>query len=684
MRTRLSALCPILGLASFCIFTIWAQDAAPAKPDQAKPEAAKPEAAKPEAAKSEASPAKQEEAASPAPSTEQWLTGSFDFGYRWLTDIHGSVDQYRSVVNLGEGPKLFGIDFSIQDPKHRLFDRLDAQGYGWGGDPYETVRVSAQKRGSYDLRFDYRKIAYFNAVPSFANPFSAVGGGYNEQAFDVYRRNTNAQLDFRPGHRIIPYLAFEHNAGYGHGVETWVNGTNDEYPVQTLFRDGTNNYRGGVRFEYNRFHITLEQCGTTFKDDDQAYFSGINHGDRTTPLAGQTLLLYGLAQAYGIRGNSIYSRGLFTANPVSWMDLYGQFLFSQPKTDVRFNELAYGNLATAGGGQFYPGQNTLGLGAAKQPHVSGNAGLELRPSRRLRIIESWITDRYHDYPSSLLTAALLPATATTTAFTYGQYVNYNQQQTDVLFDVTSKITLRGGYRRVWGDANVLAGQLSQLGDVVSGKLQRDVGLAGVNFRISQKLTANLDYEGSSSDRVYFRTSLNEYQRGRARARFQPLPSLWFQATFDVLNNENPAPDIQYYFLSRHNTVSVYWSPAGGKRFSLSGEYDRSTLRSDIRYLGLFLAPSISSYRDYGHTGSGTVDVMLPGVKGGKLTAGGSFYTSSGSRPTSYYQPLVKLLLPVNRHVALNTQWRYYGFGETFYWYERFRTHVFETGLRVTR
>ena len=57
-----------------------------------------------------------------------------------------------------------------------------------------------------------------------------------------------------------------------------MNGANDEFPVPTLLRDSTNNYRGGVRFEYNRFHITLEQGGTTYKDDDQAYDSSSSTG----------------------------------------------------------------------------------------------------------------------------------------------------------------------------------------------------------------------------------------------------------------------------------------------------------------------------------------------------------------------------------------------------------------------
>src|SRR5262249_47946333 len=64
---------------------------------------------------------------SPVPSGEQWITGSFDVGYRWVTDIGGSVLTYRTVVNLGDGPKLTGLQFTMTDPKHRLFDRLDAR-----------------------------------------------------------------------------------------------------------------------------------------------------------------------------------------------------------------------------------------------------------------------------------------------------------------------------------------------------------------------------------------------------------------------------------------------------------------------------------------------------------------------------------------------------------------------------
>src|SRR6185436_11568143 len=117
------------------------------------------------------------------------------------------------------------------------------------------------------------------------------------------------------------------------------------------------------------------------------------------------------------------------------------------------------------------------------PHNAANAGFELRPFRRLRVIESWMTDRYHDAASPFVATQLLsPNQTQVTALNYKQIVNYNQQQVDVLFDLTSKLTLRGGYRYVWGDATVLAGSLSQTGNLVSGELHRNVGLAGLSWR----------------------------------------------------------------------------------------------------------------------------------------------------------------------------------------------------------
>jgi hypothetical protein len=214
-----------------------------------------------EAAKSDATVAA--ETPSPVPSGESWLTGSLDVGYRWRTDVGGSFDTYRSIVNLGSGPKMLGADFTLTDPKHRAFDQIRVRASNWGDDPYQNVHLDAKKSKLYDFSADYRDIAYFNFLPSYADPLMGRGIVLNEQSFDTRRRLGSFQLDLLPGNWFIPYFTYDRDSGDGTGATTFVTNGN-EFPVPNTLRDQTNLYRGGVRFELRRFHATLEQGGTTF------------------------------------------------------------------------------------------------------------------------------------------------------------------------------------------------------------------------------------------------------------------------------------------------------------------------------------------------------------------------------------------------------------------------------------
>ncbi|MEO7142070.1 MAG: hypothetical protein ABI165_01050 [Bryobacteraceae bacterium] len=629
--------------------------------------------------------AAQEPSPKPEPS-EPWLTGFVDLGYRWRTDVGGSANTYRSIVNLGSGPKLLGTEFTITDPKARAFDRIDVRAYNWGDDPYSTFHVDARKNKLYNFTADYRNIAYFNDLPSFADPLLARGIILNERSLDTHRRFSSFQLDLLPGNWFVPYAAYERDSGYGNGVTTFV-GDGNEYAVPDQLHDATGNYRAGVRFELRRFHVTLEQGGTTFKDDQSA-FSGSNTrnlGNVLSPLLGQTQYLSSLLQSYGIRGDSIYSKGLATASPTSWLDLYGQFLYSRPNTDVHYRQYDTGNLALLSQALFYTEQQYLLSAEANLPHTSGSVGAELRPFRGVRILESWLTDRLSDSGSSLARQTLLPATLTQPAdalLSSSLITNYNQQQIEVLFDVTSRLTLRGGYRYVWGDGSNVTLPPSGLAGLDRGQLRRNVGLGGFAYHPNQKLSVTGDFEGASSGDTYFRTSLHDYQKLRARARYQLTQSLNVSADVNLLNNQNPTPGIHYDFLARQESLSFQWTPDGGKRWGLQGGYTRSTLRSDINYLApQDLHSERSFYRDNAHEMTGAFDTSL---RSAKLSLGGSFFISSGSRPTNFYQPVAKLSVPLRNKLSWISEWRYYGFGESFYLYEGFRTHLVTTGLRFTR
>ena len=140
----------------------------------------------------------QEPAASPVPTTESSLTGWIDVGYRWRTDVGGSFETYRSFVNLGSGPKLLGAEFAATDPKRRRFDQVHVRAYSWGGEPYQTFHLDADKSKLYRFSADYRDIAYFDFLPSYADPLLSRGIVLNEQSFDTRRRMGSFPLDLLP------------------------------------------------------------------------------------------------------------------------------------------------------------------------------------------------------------------------------------------------------------------------------------------------------------------------------------------------------------------------------------------------------------------------------------------------------------------------------------------------------
>src|SRR5260221_12578942 len=107
--------------------------------------------------------------------------------------------------------------------------------------------------------------------------------------------------------------------------------------------------------------------------------------------------------------------------------------------------------------------------------------------------------------------------------------NYNQQEINLFFDATSRLTLRGGYRYVGGGARDATLPPAGLVSADQGRLRRNVGIGGIVFRPIQKISISGEVEGASSGGAYFRTSLYDYQKVRVRARYQATAALSLSA-----------------------------------------------------------------------------------------------------------------------------------------------------------
>lgn len=621
--------------------------------------------------------AAQEKPAAPAvevapAAPESPLTGFVEVGVRWNQGVHGNLDTYRSIVNLGEGMRLLSWDLKLESAGWKALRRAQIRGAGWGGDPSSWLVFNAENNKYYRLLVDHRTTAYFHALPSYANPLLDRGIFTSQRSFDSQKRLTEVQLDLYPTARWIPYVGYTRDRGFGRGITDFVSDAN-EYPVHTNLSDITNLFRGGVRADYRHFHLTIEQGGILFRDDQSVFaINERNLGNRRTPFFGQTLSLSELLQAYQVRGSSIYSKGFLTATPADWLDLSGAIQFSRPRNDVTYNQNNKGQFVDLESLLFFNTQSIRLLAAASQPHVTANAGAEIRPFHRLRILESYMTDRLHN-------ASTLEATPPVSDRLVW---NYSQHQTEASFEVHPRLNLRGGYRYTWGDGRGRGPRLSQTVSE-SAELKRQTALLGLAFRVSLRASLNADAEIARSDKVLFRTSLSDYERLRMRGRYQFRPGFLLYGTLQYLNNSNPPGRSRYEFRSQQAGLGFQWTP--GKSTQVIGEYTRSTIRSDLDYLApQILQTQRSLYRENAHTVTGLFSRRLAvgWIWQPELSLGGSMFLSSGSRPASYYQPVARFSAPMWRRVDLIAEYRWYSVSQMFYLFEGFRSHLGFVGVRI--
>ena len=87
--------------------------------------------------------------------------GSVEFGYRAVSGPAGSSDAYRSVVNLGEGPKLFHFDFIAARPK------LGMQIWSYENSALESRRRPSSVAGSFGPHASKNCTSCLRAASSF-------------------------------------------------------------------------------------------------------------------------------------------------------------------------------------------------------------------------------------------------------------------------------------------------------------------------------------------------------------------------------------------------------------------------------------------------------------------------------------------------------------------------------------
>jgi predicted permease len=150
-------------------------------------------------------------------------------------------------------------------------------------------------------------MAYFNNLPSYANPLFAQGALASQRAMDVRRQQFDLDMKWKPKARVSPFFAVLRTNGDGSGVTPFV-GSGDEFPVYTTFGDTLTTVRGGAQLTGSLWSATLELGRIGYTDQQELNSTG-NAGNRTDDVT-----LDRLAEKYDASGDGLFTRALQQAS----------------------------------------------------------------------------------------------------------------------------------------------------------------------------------------------------------------------------------------------------------------------------------------------------------------------------------------------------------------------------------
>jgi hypothetical protein len=221
---------------------------------------------------------------------------SVDFGGR-INDTVGSGAMYDNLVNLHTGPRVLSETFEMHALpgalKNPVLDDLRAFGSGFGGDPYNIVKMDASKSKYYEFSalfrrsrryFDYDLLGNPNipggqTIP--IGPSTAPTGSYvypqvrqSTFLFNTVRRMTDISV------KLFPLATWTVNLGYSKNISQGPTYTPSGYQLggsyseilQEYTRNSTDDITGSIDWKpVQGTKLTFEEQVSHFKGD--SYFT---------------------------------------------------------------------------------------------------------------------------------------------------------------------------------------------------------------------------------------------------------------------------------------------------------------------------------------------------------------------------------------------------------------------------
>lgn len=625
-------------------------------------------------------------------------TGSVEFGWRQLF-LGGSRDYYRSTVNLDEGLRLFGLTFESRSPENTgaLLDYLAYDMNSWGGDPYNTARLRAEKRGAYRFDFTYSRLKYYNFLPTFANPLLGRGVQLGQHSADSSRRQSGYNLTIFPDSDFKLHFAYDRNTQFGTSLTTFPIGL-DEFVLFDPLRTTTDDYRAGVDFRIGRVRFTLEQGFRAFKNDIHTNHPpgqtnignnpGVANPSTSNP---QPIVLTSYLRNNGVRGFVPTTRFGIHSHLFKSLLFTGRFVYSDANIDFNRSETATGNLFDLRALRYFSAQSATSLAQASRPNAIADTSVNYRPHKRFTFTD---TTRFNHFTiaggvSSRVLQTLgqdlrgnpPPANqqerVTTEILGSRTFVNSVFNQFEGVVEVTPRLNLRAGHRFTHRRVSLLSPGATTPEE---STLNTNAFVGGVSFRAASNLRFFSQVERGSSDNVFTRVAPYHFTRLRIRTEYRPTKTLTFSGQGLLTDSRNPNPFLDNVRRNRGLTLSTFWTP--NDRLSVSVSYSRSDITSFINIIHpRLLTIERSTYIANDNYVDGDVDFHP--LKNLRVAFGYSVVNSQGTYPLNYHQPRGLISYNFPRRLTWTLGWRWWGYNEKSFSLQDYRAHTLTSSLKIS-
>jgi hypothetical protein len=597
------------------------------------------------------------------------FVNSFETGYRW-DSIGGSLDEYRSQVNYGNGVRLLGSFLSIdsRDGHGKFFDEIVLTTQGLGNDPYESAMLRVEKNRLYRFDLSWR-------LNDYVNPGLVSDG---QQGVNALNTRYTAQDDDLT---LFPQSNYKFFLGYSRGVQegpeiTAVGGldpTTQSFAAFSSVRDERNEYRVGNEFKILGIRVNWMRGWEDFKEDFQ-----IPQQSAASPILGGDTTLSSFERTNPYHGTSPYWRvALFTGK--KWFSLNGRFTYTGTQRSFLLQQSALFGLSGVLGGQ-----QVVTLGTGQRPVATGNLTFSIFPTSKLTFTNS--TGVYNVRTEGNSEFIQLNQATGSFETQYFEYLGIRtfSNQTDVNYKALRWLDFYGGYH--YSDRLIASVLEASLPAYFQTSILNS-GVFGIRIRPAQPLTIMLNGEVGYANRPFTAKSDKDYQALGARVQYK-RKSLLLSAYTQSNYNNNSVTFTAYSSHARTYAANISWAP----RRWLSFNTDYSKMHLDtlggIAFFdnGQLLPNQYSLYISNLQTGNAgvrfvlgkRVDLYLGYSHVQDLGDGRSNPSGSGfgppiaafqtvqTFPLRFVSPTGRLSVSLSKRVRWNVGFQYYGYHEDFF------------------